>query len=94
MKSRRRYTMERLHYQAWRILVLDTHVNSDSPLRQRAAWAKARMIDRLMMTVSRLGMPKGYREHRNLTKQELAVCKRNRRLAKRNAEQVTISTPW
>ena len=94
MKSRRRYTMERLHYQAWRILVLDTHVQSESPLRQRAAWHKARMIDRLMLTVSNLGMPKGYREHRDLTKQELADCKRNRRLAKRIVKSHPVNTPW
>jgi hypothetical protein len=94
MKSRRRYTMERLHYYAWRILVLDSHANSGSPCRQRAQWAKLKMIDRLMLTVSHLGMPKGYQEHRNLTKQEIAACKRYRRIASRKAKQHQPQTPW
>ena len=84
MKSRRRYTMERLHYVAWRIAVLDTHENSESPFRQKAAWWKARQIERMILIVSRIGPPKGYREHRDLTKREIAECKRMMRIAKRN----------
>jgi hypothetical protein len=95
VKTRRIYSMERLHRDAWRMVILDTHAQSGSESHNydaRVALHKA--VNRLIRTAIHLGQPKGYEPHRKLTRQELARCKRSRRINSKRVKQQEPTTPW